>query len=54
MVEIVKKSKLSETTQLNISGEFKDAIDAAVEEIITKASKRAEANGRKTLKACDL
>jgi len=39
--------------KFSVSEEFLDALDAEVEALIKKAAKRAEANGRKTLKARD-
>ena len=38
----------------NVSGEFYEALDRAVRELIRKAEARATGNGRKTLKAQDL
>ncbi len=53
----VKKSEVREFAKrrdMRVSGEFYDALEAAVEELLSKAATRADANGRKTLKAADL
>jgi histone H3/H4 len=52
---IISKSKTKEAvTQCNVSGEFYDALDAKVNELIKKAEQRAIANGRKTVRPQDL
>ncbi len=52
---IISKSKTKEAvTQCNVSGEFYDALDAKVTELIKKAEQRAIANGRKTVRPQDL
>jgi histone H3/H4 len=52
---IISKSKTKEAvTQCNVSGEFYDAPDAKVNELIKKAEQRAIANGRKTVRPQDL
>lgn len=40
--------------RFNVSEEFLDALDAEIASLVEKAAKRAEGNGRKTLKARDL
>ena len=52
---LVVKSKIKEYSgDLNVAGDFADALDKEVEMIIQKACSRAKANGRKTLQARDL
>ena len=53
----VKKSEVKNfagNKDMRVSGEFYDALDSAVEELLKSAARRADANGRKTLKAADL
>ena len=53
----VKKSEIKEFARgrdVRVSAEFFDALDAVIEWHLKKAVERAEANGRKTLKAADL
>ena len=53
----IVKSKIRELAKnlnVSISGEADEVISSAVEDIIKKAAKRAEANGRKTVKARDI
>ncbi len=52
---IVVKAKIKELTgSFNVAGDFAEALDAAVKELVQKAMKRAEANGRRTIMAKDL
>lgn len=52
---LVVKSKIKEhSSDLNVAGDFADALDKEVESMIQKACERAKANGRKTLQARDL
>ncbi len=52
---IISKSKTKETvTQCNVSGDFYEALDNKVKYLIKEAEKRAVANGRKTVRPCDL
>ncbi len=52
---IISKSKTKEVVnECNVSGEFYDALDAKVRELIADAEKRALANGRKTVRPHDL
>ena len=52
---IISKSKTKETVkQCNVSGDFYEALDKKVKELIKDAEKRAVANGRKTVRPCDL
>lgn len=53
----VKKTEIREfakRTELRVSGEFYGGIDRTIEELLSKAARRAKGNGRKTLKAVDL
>ncbi len=52
---IISKTKTKEAvTQCNVSGEFYEALDAKVRELIAAAEKRALENGRKTVRPYDL
>lgn len=51
---LVVRSKIKENTQLNVAGDFADALSARVKDLIREAERRAKANGRKTLKRDDL
>ncbi|MBN1376827.1 DUF1931 domain-containing protein [Candidatus Woesearchaeota archaeon] len=52
---IVVKAKIKEIAgKYNVSGDFPDALDEKVKEMVIKAIKRAEANGRRTVMAKDL
>lgn len=52
---IISKSKTKETVATcNVSGEFYEALDKKVTELIKMAEERAVANGRKTVRPCDL
>jgi hypothetical protein len=52
---IISKSKTKETVkQCNVSGDFYDALDKKVKDLIKDAEKRAVANSRKTVRPCDL
>ena len=52
---LVVKSKIKEHSgDLNVAGDFADALDKEVEAIVQKACNRAKANGRKTLQSRDL
>lgn len=52
---IISKSKTKESVKkCNVSGEFYDALDKKVVEMIKIAEDRAVANGRKTVRPCDL
>ena len=52
---IISKARTKEAVkECNVSGEFYDALDAKVRELIVHAEKRAVANGRKTLRPQDL
>ena len=51
---LVVRSKIKENTQLNVDGDFADALSQRVAQLIREAERRAKANGRKTLKRDDL
>ncbi|MEZ4389199.1 MAG: DUF1931 family protein [Candidatus Krumholzibacteriia bacterium] len=52
---IISKSKTKEVVkECNVSGEFYDALDKKVRDLIHHAEKRALANGRKTVRPQDL
>jgi histone H3/H4 len=52
---IISKSKTKESVrQCNVSGEFYEALDRKVRDLIAKAEERALANGRKTVRPQDL
>lgn len=54
-MSIIVKVKIKEYAgNLNVSGDFADALDKKVEHMIKEACSRAEANGRKTVMAKDL
>ena len=46
--------ELAKSLDVSISSEADAVISSAVEDIIKKAAKRAEGNGRKTVKARDI
>jgi histone H3/H4 len=51
---LVAKSQVKAFTSLKVSQEVYEALDEKVKEILKAAEKRAIANGRKTIRACDL
>lgn len=52
---LVVKSKLKEHTgDLNVAGDFADALNTEIQGIVKKACERCQANGRKTVQARDL
>jgi len=52
---IISKTKTKESVkECNVSGEFYEALDKKVRELIAHAEKRALANGRKTVRPQDL
>lgn len=52
---LVVKSKIKEIVkEVNVSGDFAEALDKVVEELVGKAVERAKANGRRTVQARDL
>jgi len=52
---IISKARTKECVrECNVSGEFYEALDTKVRELIAAAEKRALANSRKTVKSQDL
>ena len=51
---IISKSRTKAAAGINVSGEFYEALDGAVREMIGNAERRAQDNGRKTLRPYDL
>lgn len=52
---VVVKAKVKELAgNYNVAADFYEALDAAVKELIKKATERAEGNGRRTVMAKDL
>ena len=52
---LVVKAKIKEYVNgLNVTGDFADALDKKVEQLVKDACARAEANGRKTVMPKDL
>ena len=54
MAGIVVRAAVRNETDMQISADFFDALDDKVLEMIKTAEKRAQKNGRKTLKPHDL
>lgn len=52
---VVVRSKIKDHVgDMNVAGNFADALSEKVVSLIKEAAERAKANGRKTLKPCDL
>lgn len=51
---IISKSRTKAAAGINVSGEFYEALDAAVRNLIATAEQRATDNNRKTLRPHDL
>ena len=52
---LVVRSKIKDFAKnMNVAGDFADALSNKVEVIVKEACKRAEANGRKTVQSRDL
>jgi histone H3/H4 len=52
---IIIKSKLKSVAKgINVSGDFADALDREVKQLIAKAVERAKANNRKTVMGKDI
>ncbi|MFP4402570.1 MAG: hypothetical protein ACLFPL_05065 [Candidatus Nanoarchaeia archaeon] len=52
---VIVKSKLKDVAQgCNVSGDFAEALNEVVVEEVIKATKRADANGRKTVQGRDV
>lgn len=54
MADYIVKSKVRDSLDKNVSSEFFDALDEAVEELLEDAENRADENNRKTVYAYDL
>lgn len=51
---LIKKSAVKEAAQdMNVSADFYEALDREARNLVKRAAKRAQANGRKTVKARD-
>ncbi len=54
-MSLVKKNAVREAVgDLNVGGEVYEKVDEAVEDILDRASERAEENGRRTVKSRDV
>ncbi len=54
-MSLVVKSKIKDLTgEFNVAGDFADALNAKLEELVRDAMRRAEGNGRRTIMAKDL
>lgn len=52
---LIVKSKVKEFAgELSVSGNFAEALDNEVKELVKRAAKRAEENNRKTIQAKDV
>ena len=51
---LVVKNAVKKATKLRTSGDFIKALDKFVEETMKKAEVRCKANGRATIRPCDL
>ena len=51
---VVQSAVKEELSDMNVSGDFADALDEEVAELLSKASQRAESNDRKTVQPRDL
>ncbi|MFH0860966.1 MAG: DUF1931 domain-containing protein [Candidatus Altiarchaeota archaeon] len=52
---LVVKAKIKDYAGgLNVSGDLAEALSKKVESVLSDAVERAKANGRKTLRPCDL
>jgi histone H3/H4 len=51
---IVKSAVKEELSEMNVAGDFYDALDTEVQDLLADAERRAEENDRKTVSARDL
>jgi histone H3/H4 len=52
---LIVKSKIKEMVgEINVGGDFADALNAKAEQLVKDAVKRAEANSRRTIMAKDV
>lgn len=54
MTDLIVKSAVKDSTELNVSSEFYEALNEEVAELLGDAEERAEANGRRTVQPSDL
>lgn len=54
MSDLVVDSAVREAVEQNVSADFYDALDEAVEDLLDDASRRADANNRATVLPRDL
>ncbi len=50
----IKEAAIVDGKQLNVAGDFADALDEKVQALVKEACERASANGRSTVMAKDL
>jgi len=54
-MSLVVKAKIKELTgEFNVAGDYADALNSKVENMVRESMRRAEANGRRTIMAKDL
>lgn len=53
-MSLINKSRVKETSELQVSEEFLNELEKEVENLIKRAEKRAKENSRRTLLARDL
>ncbi|MFC6964997.1 DUF1931 domain-containing protein [Halocatena marina] len=54
MADLIVKAAVRDAIDGNVSGDFYDALDEEVHELLNEAARRAEENTRKTVQARDL
>lgn len=55
MVDLIVKSAIKDAVDdQNVSSDFYEALDEAVQDLVSEASERADANDRKTVQPRDL
>ncbi len=55
MADVIKKSGVREAAQgVNVGSDFYEELDRRAQEMVQRAVERAQANGRKTVKARDV
>ncbi|MFC6964130.1 DUF1931 domain-containing protein [Halocatena marina] len=54
MADLIVKAAVKDAIDGNVSGDFYDALDEEVHEILADAARRADENNRKTVQARDL
>jgi len=53
-IKKVEVREFAKKKDMRVSGDVFDALDRAVEDLLRKATERAKANGRKTVKNLDI